>query len=112
MRRPDIPAKKEYHRRVSPMVLRGGRPRLIHSKPINPAKTIDAVAAETIASLRLLNSASSEAAREAPIDATAKYMNTFLKSPATYQSGVSFCIPMLTIYNYTFTLLNVNKCQQ
>ena len=41
-----------------------------------------------------------------------KRMNTFLKTPAIHQSGVSFCKPMLMIYNYTFTLLNVNKCQQ
>ena len=41
-----------------------------------------------------------------------KHMNTFLKTPTIHQSDVSFCIPILTIYNYTFTLLNVNKCQQ
>ena len=41
-----------------------------------------------------------------------KHMNTFLKTPVIYQSDVSFCISALTIYNYIFNLLNVNKCQQ
>jgi hypothetical protein len=73
--RPAIPAKKEYHRRVSPIVLNGGRPRLIHSKPINPAKDMDATAAAATARMRLLLNEKTDAISEATMHTAAKYMN-------------------------------------
>jgi hypothetical protein len=70
-----MPAKNEYQSRVSPIVLKGGRSRIIHSIPMNPAKASDAVTDNPMASLRLSHSASTDAASDAPIDAIAKYMN-------------------------------------
>jgi hypothetical protein len=53
VKRPAKIAKNEYHRRVSPIVLKGGRSRLIHRPAMNEASTASDAKAHMIAPLRL-----------------------------------------------------------
>lgn len=48
---PDMNAKKEYHNRVSPIVLKGGLPKLVHNPVIKAASTTTEPAEKQIASI-------------------------------------------------------------
>lgn len=57
-------AKKEYQRRVSPIVLRGGRSRLIHKRAMKEASESRDAVLKVTASLRLSDSDRTAAAAE------------------------------------------------
>jgi hypothetical protein len=76
VKRPAKIAKKEYHNLVSPVVLNGGRSRLIHKPQINTAKAHADRTDMTIAAFLLSNKDSKDAVKAAPVAQDAKYMNT------------------------------------
>ena len=74
---PAIVAKIEYHSLVSPIVLRGGRPRLIQIPQMKPAIVKTDRADVRHAVFRYPDKDSTEAATERTTAEQAKYMNVF-----------------------------------
>ena len=85
-------AKNEYHKRVSPIVLNGGLPRLIHNPAMNAARTITEDAEKNTdsfldGSLELFTAERTAATEDSSTEEAANQMNI---SQLTIESGFRF----------------------
>ena len=71
---PATRAKKEYHSRVSPIVRKGGRPRVIHNPAMKNANTAAEAAAVPMAAFLLAHADMTAPATESVTEAMANHM--------------------------------------